>query len=118
MESSHVKKNEDRILHIESKINELYINHDLFIITQADILNKQTELSKKFDDIHDALVGKGEYDIEENGGICGEVKRIRKDVNSLKTWRTRLTAIWLTVSSIFTVAITLLTLWFKTKVTN
>lgn len=92
--------------HLKDNVKELRAQQDTYQVTQTQILNRVNE-------IHVALVGSPEYKIEDNGGLCGEVKRMKKDVDGLKTWRTRLIAIGATISGIFGFIITLLTIKWR-----
>lgn len=116
---------EKRLDRHDEKIKEVCANQDQFQISQAEMLVKQNEIMVKLNKIHTALVGEEEYETDDNGGLVGKAKknsaRIDKtecEIEDLKTFKLRLTAIGATLSAVFTTAITLLGFYVKHKSTD
>jgi len=57
-----------------------------------DILVHQAEQIKRMDQIHYLLAGT-DYESENNGGLVGEVKRLKRKVSINTSWRIKLTAV-------------------------
>ena len=76
---------------IDQRFESLENRQREFRISVDDILVHQTDQIKKMDQIHYLLAGT-EYEAEKNGGMCGELKRIKCDINKNTIWRIRITA--------------------------
>jgi len=75
---------DERLNKIEERQTESRASMDNMLIQQVDQM-------KRMDQIHFLLAGTT-YEVEHNGGLVGEVKRIRLRVNRNTMWRIRITA--------------------------
>lgn len=103
------------ITELEGKINacelmnkEIKMNQDNLMITQADLLRKQSETHDKTMEIHLCLMGT-EYDKEANGGLVKKINRIYVDVELLKAWKNKITVTGTIMYSILTGVLAFLT---------
>ena len=75
---------ETRISKMENRQEEFRIAMDNMTVNQAQLLNTTNQ-------IHFLLAGT-KYDQKNNGGLVGEIDRLKKRIESNTNWRIRMTA--------------------------
>jgi len=76
---------------IDKRFEGLETRQREFRATVDDILINQAEQMKRMDQIHYLLAGT-EYENKNNGGLVGEVKRLKSRVQKNTSWRMKITA--------------------------
>ena len=77
---------------IDKRFENLENRQREFRDTVDDILVGQADQMKRMDQIHFLLAGT-DYENKNNGGLVGEVKRVKCKVDKNTLWRIRITAI-------------------------
>ena len=104
----YIQDLELKIARIEQIQKEQGKNQDNLMVAQGEMLNRVMQ-------IHVCLMGT-EYEQSCNGGMVSDVNKLKIDVKSLKTWRTRIVAVGSTISAILSALwLALLMRWNEIK---
>ena len=76
---------------IDERLNKIEERQTESRASMDNILVQQVDQMKRMDQIHFLLAGTT-YEVEHNGGLVGEVKKLRLRVNRNTMWRIRITA--------------------------